>query len=293
LSEGREITVFGLRMMSIGGIAVLSRSVSEMVLGQLLGLAALGLYSRAATISSFIFDNVYGAATRVVFVQLSTDFRERGAIRDRFLRSFEMIIAFLWPMLIGLAVLSRPAIYILYGEKWLGAALPLSLLMVAQFIVLCFGMNWELFVLHDETARQTRFEAIRAIVGVVTFAIGCVFSISTAAVGRIAEALFGFVLYYPHMNRLAEMRPGELVRVYANGVGLTVAAVLPSLVLMIVDGWSYRTSPAFIAGAVLLGILLWLGLLTVQNHPLLDELRMIGSKLFGRRGRAEAQATFP
>ena len=279
LFEARKMAVFGLRMMSIGGANTLAARLSDVILGYLLGLDALGLYSRATNVSNQIFDNVYGAITRVLFVKLSTDFRERGVLRDVFLRGFEMITALIWPLLIGLAVLSRPAIYILYGERWLGAATPLSLLLVAQFVVICFGMNWELFVLRDETARQTRFEALRAVVGLITFSIGCFFSISAAAVGRIAEAMFGLALYHPHMNRMAETRPGELARIYRNGAALTVVAVLPSFLLMIATDWSHRTSPLLIAVAVVAGGVLWLAMLLRQHHPLVAEMRAVVRKL--------------
>lgn len=288
LHEGRQMVVFGVHMLSIGGMAGIAARVSEIFLGHMLGLAALGLYSRASSIAGILFENVYGAITRVVFVRLSEEFRTKGTVRDVFLTSFEMILALMWPAQMGLAVLSGPAIYLLYGERWLDAALPLSLLMVAQSVILCFGMNWELFVIRHETARQVRFEAVRAIVGVLTFAFGCLFSIAAAAVGRIAEAAFGFALYQPHMSRMAETRPGEFLRIFMNSAGLTAAAVLPSLVLMMTTGWSPRTSPSLIAGAILLGIVLWLAVLALQRHPLLAEIRAVARKARPRRMRQAA-----
>lgn len=285
LREGREMAIFGVHMMSIGGVAGIAARISEILLGNMLGLAALGLYSRASSIAGILFENVYGAITRVVFVKLSEDFRTKGTVRDIFLTSFEMILALMWPAQMGLAVLSGPAIYLLYGERWLAAAVPLSLLMIAQSVVLCFGMNWELFVIRHETARQVRFEAIRAVVGVMTFAFGCLFNITAAAVGRIAEGAFGFLLYQPHMSRMAETRPGEFLRIFMNSAGLTVAAVLPSLLLMIATGWSHRTSPSLIGGAILLGVVLWLAVLAVQRHPLLKEIRAVVHKVLPRKMR--------
>jgi O-antigen/teichoic acid export membrane protein len=277
--EGRQIAVFGLRMMSIGGVAALAARISDMAMGQILGLSALGLYSRASNISNLIFQNIYGGATRVVFVQLSNEFRDHGTVRDTFARSFEVITAILWPLQIGLAVLAPVAIYTLYGQRWLGAALPLSLLMVAQSVVLCFGMNWELFVLRDETAKQTRIEVIRAIAGVVTFIVGCMFNIAAAAAGRIAEALFGLALYRPHMDEMAEMKPGEMTRIYLHGLALTLAAVVPSALLMLQSQWSYRTSPGLVAGAIMIGIILWFVGLAVLKHPILDELQSLRRRL--------------
>jgi O-antigen/teichoic acid export membrane protein len=279
LAEFRDMMRFGLSMMSIGGVATLAARLSDIILGNMLGLPALGLYSRATNISNNIFDNLYGAMTRVVFVRLSKEYRETGAIHELYLRSFQAISALMWPLLLGIAILSGPFVALLYGERWLGAAAPLSLLMMAQFVVVCFGMNWELMVLHDESPRLSRIEAVRAVAGLVTFSAGCLFSIAGAAVGRIAEALFGLVLYRPHVDRLARTRPGEMARIYANGAMATAAAVLPSAALMAWYGWSAQTPMSLIIPTVFLGIALWFVVLVRQDHPLIAELDPIRRKL--------------
>lgn len=275
----RPITTFGLQMLSVSGVAMLTSKFSDLLLGRLLGVAALGLYGRASNISSMIFDNLYGTATRVIFVQLSKDYREGGDWPKTFTRSFAMITAFMWPLLIGIAILARPAVFILYGERWLPAALPLSALMVAQFIVVAFGMNWELFVLRGETGRQARFEIARMAFGLPVFAVGCLFNILAAAMGRIVEALVGLVVYYPHVRRLAGLGPQEVPSIYRDSAALTLVAVLPSLAVMIAYDWSPRTPFPAIAGAITLGILLWFGLIVLTGHPLHDELLVLKRRL--------------
>lgn len=293
--DWRRMTTFGLRMMSVSGVSSMAMRLSDVVLGRLLGLTALGLYSRAANLSNMVFENIYGTATRVVFAQLSKDFRETGELRATFLRGFQMITAVMWPLLIGLAVLSGPIIYLLYGSRWLGAALPLSLLMIAQFLSLCFGMNWELFVLRDETARQTKYEVTRSVFGLVVFTIGSLFSIAGAAIGRIVDAGFGLIMYYPHMRRLAKTEPGEIPGVYRESGLLTAAAVLPSFILMMTHDWAADTPFWQVAGAVLVGVALWLATVHRLDHPLLGELRIFLRKaktavairpLFARGGPA-------
>ena len=282
LKGARQITLFGFRMMSIRGLANLSARLSDIILGQFLGLSALGLYSRASSISSLVFENVYGAITRVVFVRMSEDFRTTGRVRDTFIRSYQMILALLWPIQIGLAILSGPFIYHLYGPRWVAASLPLSLLMIAQTIVLSFGMNWELFVLKDETARQTRFEFVKSVAGLAFFSIGCFFNIAAAATGRIAEAIFGFALYRPHMNRLAEVEAGCFARIFAQSTALTIAATGPALALMVFVDWSYNIPVALLVMAIGSGMLLWLLILAALKHPLLAELQSVAGKLLPR-----------
>jgi len=283
LSGWRPIIVFGLQMMSVSGVAMLTGRLSDLLLGRMLGVTALGLYGRASQLSAIIFDNLYGTATRVVFAQLSKDYRDKGDWRGTYLRSFAMITAFMWPFLLGLAILSQPAILLLYGEQWLPAALPLSALMVAQFIGVAFGMNWELFVLRGETGRQARYEVSRLVLGVPIFVVGCVFNIVAAALAKIIDAVIGLVVYYPHVRRLAQLDAYAVPRIYRDSARLTLAAVSPAAVAMTIYGWSPHMPLSVVAATVLLGILLWLGVIVAIRHPLLDELRIVARRLRSSR----------
>ena len=266
---------FGIQMMSVSGVATLAGALSDIILGRLLGVAALGLYSRANSLSNLIFNNLYGTATRVVFVQLSKDFRETGNLRPTFVRGLQIITAFMGPILVGLAILSRPVVFILYGENWLAAALPLSILLIAQCLGLGFGMNWELFVLRGETGRQAKYEISRSILNVVLFTIGCTFNLAAAAAGRIGDCAFGLILYIPHVKRLAKTEPREITFVYRESALLTAVAVLPAAVLMLVQDWSARTPLWQIIAAVALGIAMWAAVIGMLGHPIKNETAIL------------------
>jgi O-antigen/teichoic acid export membrane protein len=264
-------------MITISGVAQITQRLSEIILGAVLGLAALGVYTRASSLASLMFMNLYGTATTVIFSQLSKLFRETGVIRDTFLRGLEMILALMWPLLIGLAILSRPVIHVLYGSKWDAAAIPLSLLLVAQFLVLSFGMNWELFVLRDMTAQQTKYEVSRSVAGLVFFSVGCFFGLGAAALGRIADAVVGAIIYLPKMAKLADAKQSEFATIYLKSGALTAAGIGPSLVLMIANGWSPKTPLPMTILSILLGIALWAATLKLLNHSLLGEIKQFFS----------------
>lgn len=279
----RPMAAFGLRMMSIGGIANVASRVSDIILGHFLGLAALGLFSRANNLSNLIFQNVYGSATRVIFAKMSQVYRETGELRDIYLKGLRYITALMGPLLIGIAVLSKPAIQLMYGDKWQGAALPLSLLMVAQFVVLRFAMNWELFVIKDELRVQTRLEITRSLFSVVTRTIGSLFSVVAAAGATIVDAVFSILLYGRQINRLIDVKERVLMRITIEALSLTTAAVSPAFALMIIYDWSEHTPLALIAASIVVGIASWLGLMAWQRHPLFDEIRR-GVDLLMRKG---------
>ena len=270
--EWRPMAAFGLRMMSIGGVSAIASRLSDVILGHMLGLTALGLFGRASNLSMLIFNNVYGTATRVIFAKMSQDYRDTGELRDTYLQGMRFITAVMGPLLIGLAVLARPAIHLMYGERWQEAALPLSFLMIAQFITLRYAMNWELFVIKNELKVQTRIEIARSVFSLLTRTVGSLFDVAAAGAAAIVDGIFSIALYGRQINRLIDVREHVMTRLSLEAVALTTAAVLPSFVLMMLYDWDEHTPLPLVFGCIALGIVLWLALMAWQEHPLLAEM---------------------
>lgn len=278
LQGWREIGTYGLQMLAISGVNVLSSRFAEILLGRMLGLDALGLYSRASGLSALLWDNVHLVITRVVFVDFSQQKRRGESLREAYLRIVQLITALLWPAFTGLAVIAGPLILTLYGEVWVGAALPLSLLSLAAVVLVSITMTWEVFVVCGQTGRQARFEFIRAGVGMALFAGGCLVGLGWSAAARVGEALFSVALYRPHLARMTDTTSRDFKGIYASSFLLTVVAVGPSAAVMSYHGWNPEAPLLPVLGSVAGGILCWAALLAGTGHPLALE----GKALFVR-----------
>lgn len=279
LAEWRRITRFGLQMMAISGVNAISSRTAELLMGRLLGLSALGLYSRASSLNGLLWDNIHTVIGRVVFVDLAALRRNGTSLRVSYLRTVEMVTALLWPAFAGFAVLAGPLILTVYGPKWTGAAVPLSMLSVAAIVLVSITMTWEIFVVCQETGRQARFEFLRTGIGLVLFIGGCLVSLNAAAAVRIGEAVFAVTLYRPHLERMTQTTGRDFVPIYLRSALLTVVAILPALVLMATSAWSDRTPLVHVIMAVAAGVAAWLLALRMLDHPLHAEMvRLVSSR---------------
>ena len=292
LKEWRQVSRFGGQMLAISGVNNLADRVAEILLGRIIDLAALGLYSRASAMFNLLWNNIHIVMARILLVDFA-DLARRGIpLRERYLRVVALMTGLLWPGFAGLAILSGPFIQIVYGSQWIGAALPLAMLSIAGMVLVSITMTWQVFVVAKETDRQARIEFVRSGIGLALFTAGCFFSLSAAAASRIGDALFSFFLYRPHLERMTGAGRADLAPIYRRSGLATLAAVAPAAVLMIVFRGAPTTPAFYIATAVILGVGLWLLALRLLRHPLFDEITNTSRKLLRalHRGRAARSA---
>jgi len=273
LSGWREIARYGVNMLATTGVMALAMRLSDFILGWMLGLHALGVYSRASGLLIMIWENFHLIMARVVFVDLIEQRRRGLSFRDTYLRVLAIATALLWPALGGLAVVSGPVLLTLYGEQWVGGAPVLSLLALSLMVSVTIIMTWEVFVASDQTARLARFEAVRCLVGVAGFTLGCLGGIGGAAAARIVEAAFGVALYRPHLERMTDTTFADCLPDLRRGVMLTVLAVAPAALVMALHDWSPHAPLLQVLAGIATGVVGWAGGLCYLDHPIWREAR--------------------
>jgi len=274
----REIARYGLNMLA-ASVGALAARLSDFILGWMLGLHALGVYSRAAGLLAMIWENFSLIMGRVVFVALIEQRRRGLSFRDTYLRVLAIATALLWPTLGGLAVVSGPVLLTLYGAQWVGGALVLSLLAVGTMVSVTIILTGEVFVASDETARLARCEAVRCLFGVAGFTFGCLGGVGWAAAARIAEAALGVALYRPHLARMTDTTFADCLPELRRGAMLTVLAVAPAALVMVLNGWSPHAPLLQVLAGIATGVTFWAGGLCYLDHPLWREARRAVAQL--------------
>lgn len=275
LHEWRDITRFGTQMFTISAIAGLQGRLAELLLAKLLGLAALGIFSRASSLTGVLWENMQIVLLRVFFVDLAEQRRQGRSLRHSYLRVTQVTTGLLWPAFIGMAVVSGPLVIVLLGERWSGVILPLGILAVSSALFVVIMIMHDVFVISGATALRTRIEAYRAPVSLALFALGCLVSLEAAAAMKVAEAVIMVALYQPHLERMTDTTRADYGPILAQSALLTLAAVSPAVVAMSLYGWSPNTPLPVVMAGIGAGMILWLAVLHRTDHPLFAEVRRV------------------
>ena len=288
LHDWRRVSRFGLHMFGVTGISAISIRATELIIGKMLGLTDLALYSRASALNNLLWTNIHSVFTRVVFSSMAEERRVTGSIRTIYVKTMDMVTATLWPAFAGLAIFSGPVIHAMYGEKWLAAAPVLSVFAIAAIGLTSITMTWEVFVVCEKTGEQTRLETLRSLLTLGITVLGAMLGVVGAAFGRIGDALFSNLIYRKPLARYTEAPFAEILAIYRRNALLTLIAVLPGLVLMMVRGWDPKIELGWVLAATALGIGFWTLAVQFYHADLYAEIRGIFGAIFSRRGAERA-----
>ena len=106
----------------------LKMNLDNLLVGKLLGVAALGLYAIAFNIANFGADYFSNKVHRVIFPAFSKIQADKDDLKSSFLKVTKHVGIFAFPFCAGLCLLSKDLITVVYGQKWIAAAPILSVL---------------------------------------------------------------------------------------------------------------------------------------------------------------------
>ena len=130
-STVKNIFSFSSKILLINLINTLFNNIKSLIIGRTYNSQLLGYYNRGYQIPVLLMNNMDGAINSVTFPALSRFQHDYSQLVKKLRRSLQVSIYFVWPAMIGLAVVSKPLIILLLTEKWL-LSVPFAILTAIQ-----------------------------------------------------------------------------------------------------------------------------------------------------------------
>ncbi len=115
----RECLAFGLNLTGFGIFNYFARNADNLIIGVFLGPVALGYYMLAYKLMLLPRDAITNMVGRVLFPALCRMQDDDERLARAYLRACGAIAFITFPMMAGLAVVARPFVEVVLGERWL------------------------------------------------------------------------------------------------------------------------------------------------------------------------------
>jgi O-antigen/teichoic acid export membrane protein len=248
---------FGLEIAMQRIVGTVGNLSDSMVIGRTLGQAPLGIYRQASNLGSTPADKIGALIMRVtgpLFARVQTD---RDLMRRYFLIFTETLAVSIFPLLFGLAAVSKEAVQLLLGSKWAGAASPL------RWIAIYMAIRSMIYLANQllTTLRFTRFGMWMSFLNFGLMPIAF-YVASSRGVGAVAAAVTAIPIFVKVL-RTIQCSLAEYLR------SLMPALIGSAAMLLAVNGLKLWLAPAYgtvfgrlmleiVVGAAAYGAIVWI-----------------------------------
>ena len=280
---------FGARSSVLYLTGALGTRTPDLIIGKVLGTFAVGLYSRAASLSDQ-FRLLISGAIGSVFYPAFARLRDRGEpLGPAYLRVCSGYSAVVWPGMAALALGAEPIVRLLFGEAWMGTAPPLTMIALAEIMLISLPLVSDLPILLGRLNRLLAFNLADTALSIALLIVGCRWGVEGAAASRLVYAFAWLLLYWRFMHGLVKFDAGDLARVYGQSAFVTLAAIAPLALTYLFVATPGAIGFATLSAAAVAGAIAWgVGMLAIR-HPALDDLLgLVAALPFGRLARRAA-----
>ena len=267
-----HVVGFGARASVLYLTGALGTRTPDLIVGKALGVTAVGLYSRAVSLSDQ-FRMLIAGAIGSVFYPAFARIRDRGEpLGPAYLRVCAGYSGVVWPAMVGLALASGPIIRLLYGPAWLRTAPLLAMIALTEVLLIALPLVSDLPILAGKLNQLLARNLLDTAVSVILLAVGTHWGVEGAAGSRLVYAVFWYALYFRFMHRIVQFDLLSLMLIYLRSGLASLAAVTPLALTYALWAPPETITIAQLALATGAGGLSWLLALALLRHPVLGEM---------------------
>ncbi|MBN8441179.1 MAG: lipopolysaccharide biosynthesis protein [Thauera sp.] len=231
-SRARELARYGMLASANDIVVYLQQQVSTFVLSRGAGPTAVGHYNKADSIAYLPQRFVTGSVYDVLFRALAKEQDNLDLSRYLYFRSITLVALYALPLYVGLYFVAEPLILLLYGSRWLEAAAPISVLVMAGPFMIVENLSGAVLAARNKLGKELVVQVLMLVILVLAVLAGIPYGLTGVAVAFVTASVYRMFHMYWLASRALEARPAKLLAALSGPLLITA---LMALALVLAD----------------------------------------------------------
>lgn len=193
INSFRELFSFGWKLLVSGMIDTAWKEIYQVVIGRCYSTQVLGQYTRAKQFAEIFSANLTSVVQRVSYPILSSIQDEKERLKQAYQKIIKSTMLVTFTLMLGLAAIAKPMIYVVIGEQWLPCAILLQIVCFNMMMYPLSAINLNMLQVQGRSDVFLKLEIIKKAIGVLPLLLGIFYNIYYMLVGSVFT---GFVSYY-------------------------------------------------------------------------------------------------
>lgn len=242
LERAKALMDFGWKLVFANLINAIYNELRSLIIGRSYSSAALVYYNKGNQIPALAITNIDTAIGTVVFPTMSEAENEER-LKNIGRRAMKTTSYLLFPIMIGLIVVSRPLIILLLTEKWENSIIFMQILCLYWMTQPIQTTNWQIIKAIGRSDLCLKLEAIKKTIGIIMVFIAMKLGVIAIA---FSAALFGFIsmfinilpnkklINYSIKDQLLDIMPALFASIVMGLIIYSIAFIKMPMVLLLV-----------------------------------------------------------
>lgn len=231
----RSLFSFGSKLLFSGLLNTLYNNIFTIIIGKKYSKADLGNYTRADQFCQFPSSNLTSIIQRVTFPVLSELQNDDERLSTAYRRFLRLSVFIVFPLMVGLAALTKPFILLVLTEKWSGVILLMQLLCFSYIWYPVHMINLNLLQVKGRSDLFLRLEVIKKVVGGIIIAFTVPFGVVAMCIGTIFTGVLSLAINAYYTGKLIQLgfikQMLDIVPILVNS--LAMGAVIYGIISLI------------------------------------------------------------
>lgn len=230
----KQIVDFSKRMFGLPILAMICLQVDIFVIGKVLSMWQLGIYSLARGLSEVPNTFLSKIIHPIVLPALSSMQDDKYKIKSSLLTLTKWTSVFGMPLFAFLAIFAEPILSIVYGVQYGIAALPFAILCVANLIALCSSYIVNMYIAIGQPNIHRIASLARTVLLLsLIYPATKHFGLAGSAVAVLASMSLLLIIQVVYLKKLLGIQYHEYIESWAEGIAMCLIVVIPGILMKI------------------------------------------------------------
>ena len=238
---------FGWKLLCSNLIGKIYENIQSLVIGKKYNSSILGYYNRGKQFPQLLVDNMNGSIQSIMLPALSRYQNEKNKIKTMMRRAMVTSSLFVFPMMMGLIIISRPLVSLILTEKWLACVPYIWICCIDYAFMPVHTANLQAINAQGRSDIFLKLEIIKKIYGLIILCI-TVFAfkspLAIAAGSTVSTLIATFVnaqpnkklLNYTYKEQIKDILPSIVFSVIMALIIYPISLIkMPSIILIIIQ----------------------------------------------------------
>lgn len=269
---------FGSKLLASGFLSITITNIENLFIGKKYSSESLGYYTRAQQFPELTSGTLASVLNNATFPLMSSLQSDKENLRSTFQKLIRITAMLVFPLMIGIALLSKPIILVLLGEKWSFSSELLFWLALSYIFTPLSILNMNILNAIGRSDLFLKVDLIKTPIIIMALAITFPISIKAVVIGKVVCA---FIYYYINAFMIGRMYSFGAFKQLACSWKYIVSSVIMAICVILTDKLILSNFWSLIIG-IGVGIIVYAFFLSVLRD---EEFWGMISKFLNRKAR--------